>query len=51
LIQAEVNKDHLPKAKELRQRRLSIDHFGKDTLATKRLAFNRLRDRDMKLLG
>jgi len=44
----EVIKTTLPKAKELRRVAEPLITLGKeDTLANKRLAFNRLRDRDM----
>lgn len=54
LIQHEAIKTTLPKAKELRMVAEPIITLGKNpTLANKRLAFNRLRDRDMvvKLFG
>ena len=48
LLKYEVIKTTLPKAKELRRVIEPILTLGKDpTLANKRLAFNRLRDRDM----
>jgi len=48
LIQHEVIKTTLPKAKELRRVIEPMITLAKeDTLANKRLAFNRLRDRDM----
>ena len=48
LLKHEVIKTTLPKAKELRRVVEPILTLGKDpTLANKRLAFNRLRDRDM----
>ncbi len=48
LLQHEVIKTTLPKAKELRRVIEPILTLGKeDTVANKRLAFNRLRDRDM----
>ncbi len=48
LLKHEVIKTTLPKAKELRRVVEPIITLGKDaTLANKRLAFNRLRDRDM----
>jgi len=48
LLQHEVIKTTLPKAKELRRVIEPIITLGKEpTLANKRLAFNRLRDRDM----
>ena len=48
LLKHEVIKTTLPKAKELRRVIEPILTLGKDpTLANKRLAFNRLRDRDM----
>ncbi len=48
LLQHEVIKTTLPKAKELRRVIEPILTLGKtDSLANKRLAFNRLRDRDM----
>jgi large subunit ribosomal protein L17 len=47
LIKHEVIKTTLPKAKELRRVVEPLITLGKhDTLANKRLAFNRLRDRD-----
>ena len=54
LIQHEVIKTTLPKAKELRRVVEPMITLAKEpTLANKRLAFNRLRDRDMvvKLFG
>ncbi len=54
LIQHEVIKTTLPKAKELRRVVERMITLAKEpTLANKRLAFNRLRDRDMvvKLFG
>ena len=54
LIQHEVIKTTLPKAKELRRVVEPMITLAKeDTLANKRLAFNRLRDRDIvtKLFG
>ena len=54
LIQHEVIKTTLPKAKELRRVIEPMITLAKEpTLANKRLAFNRLRDRDMvvKLFG
>ena len=48
LLQHEVIKTTLPKAKELRRVVEPIITLGKEaTLANRRLAFNRLRDRDM----
>jgi len=48
LLQHEVIKTTLPKAKELRRVIEPILTLGKeDNLSNKRLAFNRLRDRDM----
>ncbi len=48
LLKYEVIKTTLPKAKELRRVVEPILTLGKDpTLANKRLAFNRLRDREM----
>ena len=48
LLKHEVIKTTLPKAKELRRVVEPIITLGKDeTLANKRLAFNRLRDREM----
>ena len=48
LIQHEVIKTTLPKAKELRRVVEPMITLGKEpTLANKRLAFDRLRDRDM----
>ncbi len=48
LLKHEIIKTTLPKAKELRRVAERIITLGKDdTLANKRLAFNRLRDRDM----
>ncbi len=48
LLKYEVIKTTLPKAKELRRVVEPILTLGKEpTLANKRLAFNRLRDRDM----
>ncbi len=54
LLRHEAIKTTLPKAKELRRVIEPILTLGKtDTLANKRLAFNRLRDREMvtKLFG
>ncbi len=54
LIEHEAIKTTLPKAKELRRVIEPMITLGKEpTLANKRLAFNRLRDRDMvvKLFG
>ena len=54
LLKHEAIKTTLPKAKELRKVAEPIITLGKtDTLANKRLAFDRLRDRDMvvKLFG
>jgi len=54
LLKHEVIKTTLPKAKELRMMAEPIITLGKTpSLANKRLAFNRLRDRDMvvKLFG
>ena len=54
LLQHEVIKTTLPKAKELRRVVEPMITLAKEpTLANKRLAFNRLRDRDMvvKLFG
>jgi large subunit ribosomal protein L17 len=54
LLRHEVIKTTLPKAKELRRVAEPILTLGKSpTLANRRLAFNRLRDRDMvtKLFG
>src|SRR6185437_7035529 len=54
LLKHEAIKTTLPKAKELRRVAEPIITLGKtDTLANKRLAFDRLRDRDMvvKLFG
>ena len=54
LLKHEVNKTTLPKAKELRMMAEPIITLGKSpSLANKRLAFSRLRDRDMvvKLFG
>ena len=54
LLKHEAVKTTLPKAKELRKVAEPIITLGKtDTLANKRLAFDRLRDRDMvaKLFG
>src|SRR5882724_2796951 len=54
LLRHEVIKTTLPKAKELRRVAEPIITLGKNpSLANKRLAFNRLRDRDMvvKLFG
>jgi len=48
LVKHEVIKTTLPKAKELRRVAEPILTLGKDpSLANKRLAFNRLRDREM----
>mgnify|MGYP000453355606 CR=1 FL=1 len=48
LLQHEVIKTTLPKAKELRRVVEPLITLGKkDSLANRRLAFNRLRDRDM----
>ena len=48
LLQHEVIKTTLPKAKELRRVVEPLITLGKkDNLANRRLAFNRLRDRDM----
>ena len=48
LLKHEAIKTTLPKAKELRKVAEPIITLGKtDTLANKRLAFDRLRDRDM----
>jgi large subunit ribosomal protein L17 len=48
LLKNEAIKTTLPKAKELRKVAEPIITLGKEpTLANKRLAFNRLRDRDM----
>jgi large subunit ribosomal protein L17 len=48
LFQHEVIKTTLPKAKELRRVAEPLITLGKEpTLANKRLAFNRMRDRDM----
>jgi large subunit ribosomal protein L17 len=48
LLKHEVIKTTLPKAKELRRVAEPIITLGKDpSLANKRMAFNRLRDRDM----
>ena len=48
LLKHEAIKTTLPKAKELRKVAEPIINLGKtDTLANKRLAFDRLRDRDM----
>ena len=50
LLKHEAIKTTLPKAKELRKVAEPIITLGKtETLANKRLAFNRLRDRDMVL--
>ncbi|MEP7261798.1 MAG: 50S ribosomal protein L17, partial [Usitatibacter sp.] len=50
LLKHEAIKTTLPKAKELRRVAEPIITLGKtDTLANKRLAFDRLRDRDMVL--
>jgi large subunit ribosomal protein L17 len=50
LLRHEAIKTTLPKAKELRRVIEPILTLGKvDTLANKRLAFNRLRDREMVL--
>ena len=54
LLKHEVIKTTLPKAKELRRVAEPLITLGKDaTVANKRLAFSRLRDRDMvvKLFG
>jgi large subunit ribosomal protein L17 len=54
LFQNEIIKTTLPKAKELRRHAEPLITLAKnDTLAGKRLAFNRLRDRDtvLKLFG
>ena len=54
LLKHEVIKTTLPKAKELRKVAEPLITLGKeDTVANKRLAFSRLRDRDMvvKLFG
>jgi large subunit ribosomal protein L17 len=48
LLKHEIIKTTLPKAKELRRVAEPIITLGKEpSLANKRLAFNRLRDRDM----
>jgi large subunit ribosomal protein L17 len=48
LLQHEAIKTTLPKAKELRRVVEPLINLGKTpTLANRRLAFNRLRDRDM----
>ncbi len=48
LFQHEIIKTTLPKAKELRRVAEPLITLGKEpTLANKRLAFNRMRDRDM----
>jgi large subunit ribosomal protein L17 len=48
LLKHEIIKTTLPKAKELRRVAEPIITLGKDaTLANKRIAFNRLRDREM----
>jgi large subunit ribosomal protein L17 len=48
LFQHEIIKTTLPKAKELRRVAEPLITLGKDpSLANKRLAFNRMRDRDM----
>ena len=48
LIRHEANKTTLPKAKELRRVVEPMITLGKtDTVANRRLAFNRLRDREM----
>ncbi len=50
LFQHEIIKTTLPKAKELRRVAERLITLGKEpTLANKRLAFNRMRDRDMVL--
>src|SRR6267378_5454317 len=50
LLQHEAIKTTLPKAKELRRVAEPLITLGKEpTLANKRLAFNRMRDRDMVL--
>lgn len=50
LFQHEIIKTTLPKAKELRRIAEPLITLGKEaTLANKRLAFNRMRDRDMVL--
>ena len=50
LLKHEAIKTTLPKAKELRKVAEPIINLGKtDTLANKRLAFDRLRDRDLVL--
>jgi large subunit ribosomal protein L17 len=50
LFQHEIIKTTLPKAKELRRVAEPLITLGKEpTLANKRLAFNRMRDRDMVL--
>ncbi len=50
LLKHEAIKTTLPKAKELRKVAEPIINLGKtETLANKRLAFDRLRDRDMVL--
>ena len=50
LLKHEAIKTTLPKAKELRRVAEPIINLGKtETLANKRLAFDRLRDRDMVL--
>ena len=50
LFQHEIIKTTLPKAKELRRVAETLITLGKEaTLANKRLAFNRMRDRDMVL--
>jgi len=50
LLKHEAIRTTLPKAKELRKVAEPIINLGKSpTLANKRLAFNRLRDRDMVL--
>ena len=50
LFQHEIIKTTLPKAKELRRVEEPLITLGKEaTLANKRLAFNRMRDRDMVL--
>ena len=50
LFQHEMIKTTLPKAKELRRVAEPLITLGKEpTLANKRLAFNRMRDRDMVL--
>jgi large subunit ribosomal protein L17 len=47
LIEHEAIKTTVPKAKELAPRGRAHDHFGQEaSVANRRLAFNRLRDRD-----